>query len=98
MRLPTKRYQKGPDGKFRWYSREELEELWENRPVSMQLIMDLDQSGRSYQSPVSLRHIDSRTKMREDLKVTGCRQVDPTERSGFGQKPTPDYGFLDKIG
>jgi hypothetical protein len=53
------------------------------RPLSPQLILDIDQTGQTYQSPVTMQWIDSRTKMREDLKVSGCRQVDPGERESF---------------
>lgn len=36
-----------------------------------------------YQSPVSLRMVNGRTQRREDMKVTGCREVDPSERPAF---------------
>ena len=54
-----------------------------SRPMSPQLILDLDQTGQTYQSPVTWEIIDSRAKMREDLAKTGCRQVDPGERESF---------------
>jgi len=53
------------------------------RPLSPTLILDLDQTGQTYQSPVSMEWITSRSAMREDLRATGCRQVDPGEFSNF---------------
>ena len=47
------------------------------------IIRDLDQSGQTYQSPVTFDWITSRQKMREDLAKTGCRQVDPSEKQSF---------------
>jgi hypothetical protein len=54
------------------------------RPARMQIITDIDQQGRSYESPVRPGvWITSRADMREDLKITGCRQVDPGENKDF---------------
>lgn len=61
----------------------EVSPEWEGRKPGLQIIQDIDVQGRSYQSPVSLKMITSRRAMREDLKATGCRQVDPSERDNF---------------
>lgn len=38
-----------------------------------------------YQSPVTGQWIDGRVARREDLKRTGCREVDPSERPKGGE-------------
>ncbi len=49
---------------------------------------------KPYWSPASNRVIDGRTQRREDLKVTGCREVDPSEKQSFmKQKEHEDFKF-----
>jgi hypothetical protein len=48
-----------------------------------QVILDLDQQGNSYQSPITLKMVTSRRQRREDLRVSGCREVDPGEKGSF---------------
>lgn len=70
----------------RWVMRDgKLVPMEENVEASqgITLIRDLDQTGQSYQSPTSFEWITSRRAMREDLKISGCRQVDPTEKKSF---------------
>ena len=50
------------------------------RPVGPTLILDLDQKGQSYFSPVDNEYITSRRARRENLARHGCREVDPSER------------------
>ena len=40
-----------------------------------------------YWSPASNRMIDGRRQRREDMKVTNCREVDPSEKSDFMKQP-----------
>ena len=42
---------------------------------------------KPYWSVASNRMIGSRSKRREDLKVTGCRGVDPGEKKSFMKQP-----------
>lgn len=34
---------------------------------------------KPYQSPVTLKMVEGRYQRREDLKISGCREVDPSE-------------------
>lgn len=40
-----------------------------------------------YQSPASFKWIDGRRQRREDLKATGSREIDPSERPKFTKPP-----------
>lgn len=42
-----------------------------------------------YQSPKTLKWVQGRKQRREDLKVSGCREVDPGEKQSF-TTPPPD--------
>jgi hypothetical protein len=52
---------------------------------------------KPYWSVASNRMIGSRSSRREDLKATGCREVDPSEKSNFmKQKEHKDFKFSEK--
>ena len=49
---------------------------------------------KPYWSVASNRMIGSRSTRREDLKATGCREVDPSEKSRFmAQRKHEDFKF-----
>ena len=62
----------------------------------IQLITDIDQQGKSYASPVTGRMITSRRARKEDLKATGCREVDPSEHTEFLKHKGDNFSFLDR--
>lgn len=51
---------------------------WSQSP-GIQIMRDI----APYQSPVSGKWISSRPERRDDLRATGCREVDPTEKPAF---------------
>lgn len=44
-----------------------------------QIVSDIDARGMEYVSPATGKMITSRAERREDLKRSGCREVDPSE-------------------
>ena len=75
----------------RWYwdnDKQKLIPAEEYKPkykkCGMQIITDIDQQGKSYESPVHPgKWITSRREMKEDLIRSGCRQVEPGENPRY---------------
>jgi hypothetical protein len=52
---------------------------------------------KPYFSVATNRMIGSRSTRREDLKISGCREVDPSEKQSFMKQPEhKEFKFSDK--
>ncbi len=74
-------------------TRKLVEDIGQNKPLAHFVMEDT----KPYWSVASNKMIDGRTQRREDLKATGCRAVDPSEKSEFLKpKEHKDFKFSDK--
>lgn len=62
------------------------------REGKLQIIRDIPE----YISPVNGKLIGSRSQRREDLKRTGCREVDPSENKWWSEKRKRDAADNDR--
>lgn len=62
------------------------------RAASFQIQKDIPE----YLSPVTGKLIGSRSERREDLKRTGCREVDPSEHKWWAEKRKRDAAENDR--
>jgi hypothetical protein len=61
-------------------------------PSGLMIMGDLP----DYTSPVDGKLVSGRAQRREDLKRTGCREYDPSERTNYMQERASDDAKLDK--
>lgn len=88
------RYKLIYDEKTRTFTRVDPKQKAQRDFVSHEVMPDI----QPYFSIASNRWVDGRTQRREDLKITGCREVDPSEKSSFMSGPVePEpFDFSDK--
>lgn len=80
------RYKLTYDPKTRTFTRVDPQKKRLRDYKSHEIVPDIG----GYWSVASNRWIEGRAQRREDLKATGCREVDPSEKSEFMRGPSDD--------